>query len=150
MIQARLTLGLIPPEEVPELMAQLMAEGATGDALAELAIFPSGAGHSPALREIQDLLPLAYQELGLKSMSGAEAARIVARDLAREIAGGITAAFQGAATIYEICRDFEELQGELDYMGFYGLLHATDDDEEHRYEYVLAILDKAHRLATGS
>ena len=132
----RLTVGLQPTEELPDLAARALADGIDAPALREL------AGLSRAdVREAQDLFLLAMEQLGTDlPLSRWDAVRF----WAGEIVDGTLTPYEGARLIW--WHGWHELGDPDELTPFVGLASEWEDDPTHRTLYERDILDEARGL----
>jgi hypothetical protein len=82
-------------EELPELAAEMMAQGFEGPAILELVSF-----HRPMNRDLPPgLVDSAFRETGRPPLSKAAAARILARPIAKDVLDGRISPVDGASKI---------------------------------------------------
>lgn len=98
-------LGLIPSSQWPDIAAHLLAQGADGEAVAELAGLPRTA--SPWL--VDQLVPKLQSELAIPELSIDEAGELVGRLL------GQAAARRTGADEFAAVRELARLSPDLDY-----------------------------------
>ena len=117
LIEAKLALKMIGPEEIPALAWDAMEAGLDGPAIRRVAalIHPSGW-------ETDQLLPLFMAEAGMVSLSVQEASIRIARQLARRILD------EGLDPI-EHTRDFESLWIHADHPDAIGEAGMLDDQK---------------------
>lgn len=132
----------MPPEQVPSLAQQALADGCQSQAVAVLA---GTTGDSR--RSIEDLLPPVLRDLGLRRLGVEEALKVVVDDAAKQITTGAVEPFRGARYIWALASE-RELDDELwvQMRPFIGLASEWEDDLDHRPQYEADILQEARAL----
>lgn len=138
-LAARLVLGIAPTEDVPWWAAQWLADGYDGPALRELA----GLNDRDP-REINDLLPAALAEMGVRMPSSAAAA---ANEAFRQIA---EMCLSGQAGERWVAQQVEDIVARTDYRSDVidlplGRLYGVEDEWEGGWGATVEELKKTVR-----
>jgi hypothetical protein len=142
LVEARIALGMIAPEEMPALAADALEAGVDGRRIRRMAALSSTSGW-----ETDQVLPAFMVEAGLRTISISEAALRVARHIARRILNegldplAFTRDFEAIWIRSDYCREIQEA-GTLDddkavaqYMG-----RSEDDVREQARQVMLALV----------
>ena len=105
VVSAAYQLGLILSSHWPDLAAHLLAQGADGESVAELA----GLSRTASPWVVDQLVPNLLSELAIPELSSSEAGDLVARLL------GQVAATTPAADKYAVIRKLARMSADLDY-----------------------------------
>lgn len=123
LVEAKIALGRIGPQELPSLAWDALEAGKDGPSVRRLAALVNPSGW-----ETDRIMPAFMAEAGLKSISRQEASVRLARRLAQRILS------EGLDPVAH-SRDFELLWIESDYAASIQEV-GTLDDEKHVAEYV--------------
>lgn len=107
VVGAAYQLGLILSSHWPDVAAHLLAQGAEGEAVAELA----GLSRTASPWTVDRLVPKLLSELAIPELSNGEASDLVARLL------GQVAATTTTADEFAVVRELARLSLDLDYPG---------------------------------
>ena len=138
-LRAHWELRRLPPENLPDIAAQLLGAGFDGPSIRELAGLVR-----PSRSEVEALADAAFEEAGAEHLGPVEAAWVVAREVASAIVAGKIPPHQGARDIANLARMSPEL---TPLNAFAGLASEWEDDLAHRRQYEAAIRDEALTIA---
>ena len=102
LIAAQWKLGLIPPEQVPALAIEMMADGFDSPGVVALAILDR-----PTSADLEPLMERAAAELNLPELTQTAALWRVAYATAEDIVSGAIPPRQGAGILWDICNELE-------------------------------------------
>lgn len=138
LLQAEWLLGRLPPEALPRLAADMLAQGYDGEGLQLL------AGMSrPDRSEVGSIIEAVFSDLRLQPIDRGAAAWIVVKTVARRIVNGDISPYDGAREISSIAALHPELTS-LNVLS--GLASEWEDDIAQRSHYDEFIVEEARDL----
>jgi hypothetical protein len=131
-------LGYVPAEELPNAAAEALGVGLDSPSLRQLA-GAQGDNSEAIIR----LLHRAASELSMTIPSVAEAARMYAKRIARDILAATVSPYEGARHLWQVY-----VRCPVDKLRpFVGLASEYEDDMKHRDEYARLIMEESRRLS---
>jgi hypothetical protein len=146
---ARLEVGELPPEQVPDEMVAAMRSGCDSPTVAALASLSS-----PTTRDLEDVLPALASEVGCPRPSHRQALKLVGDAILRRIVDGAVDPYAGGLELRALWKrqPFRDEDRDLweQFVEVYGIADEISDDPSHRNAYAKDIVRAARsRLTSG-